>query len=201
MTTSDWLMILAVLLAPVVAIQVSVYLAGRAQKRQQRLTIFRTLMTTRAARMAFDHVNALNMIDVEFAGNDKASKAVRAAWKAYLDHLNSGTEATEVWNARSEDLFVDLLHTMAVSLGYEFDKTHIRRNAYYPKGYGENEWDQLVIRRGIRELLEGKRVLPVWMPFPEEDEVPEQPAFPTPQELSQPHDDAPGEEPGEEKGG
>jgi hypothetical protein len=33
--------------------------------------VFRTLMTTRASRMAPDHVQALNMIDVEFAGDDR----------------------------------------------------------------------------------------------------------------------------------
>ena len=51
----------------------------------------------------------LNMIDIEFSGTDAKSKEVRAAWKAYLDILNSTAMSGEVWNEKVLDLFVDLL--------------------------------------------------------------------------------------------
>ncbi len=184
MSLTDVLMVDAVLLAPLIAIQVSVFLETRREKRQRRLTLFRTLMMTRASRLAPDHVNALNMIDVEFSGVDAKSKRVRSAWKAYLDILNSANMPSEVWHEKTLDLFIDLLYNIAVGVGYDFDRTHLRRNAYFPRGFGETETDQVAIRTGVRELLEGKRVLPVWVPSVEEPSPTGQ-ALPTTQEYSQ----------------
>ena len=185
MSLTDALMVAAVLLAPLIAIQVSVFLEIRREKRQRRLKLFRTLMMTRAARLVPDHVNALNMIDIEFSGTDAKSKEVRAAWKAYLDILNSADLPRDVWDEKAVDLFVDLLYHLAVHLGYDFDRTHLRRNAYFPRGFGETEMDQLAIRTGVRELLEGKRALPVWVP-PADQSSPTGQALPTTQDYSQP---------------
>jgi len=185
MSLTDALMVAAVLLAPLIAIQISVFLENRRETRQRRLNLFRTLMMTRAARLVPDHVNALNMIDIEFSGSDSQSKEVRAAWKAYLDILNSTDLSGEVWNEKALDLFVDLLHHLAAHVGYDFDRTHLRRNAYFPRGFGETEMDQLAIRTGVRELLEGKRALPVWVPQADESSSTGQ-ALPTTQDYSQP---------------
>ncbi|MDE2985534.1 MAG: hypothetical protein OXU69_12580 [Gemmatimonadota bacterium] len=185
MSLTDALMVAAVLLAPLIAIQISVFLENRRETRQRRLNLFRTLMMTRAARLVPDHVNALNMIDIEFSGSDSKSKEVRAAWKAYLDILNSTDLSGEVWNEKALDLFVDLLHHLAAHVGYDFDRTHLRRNAYFPRGFGETEMDQLAIRTGVRELLEGKRALPVWVPQADESSSTGQ-ALPTTQDYSQP---------------
>jgi hypothetical protein len=182
MEISNFVMILAVLLAPLIAVQVSQLLDRRRDRRQRRFEIFRSLMSTRASKMAPEHIRALNMIDVEFAGNDRKSRDVVNAWKGYLDHLNTASTVVELWASRGEDLFVDLMHTMALALGYEYDKTHIRRTSYYPRGFGDAEWDQLNIRRGIREVLEGTRPIPIW-PMQQE---PRQRDLSTPQELAQP---------------
>ncbi len=52
---------------------------------------------------------------------------------------------------------------MAQVLDYEFDKTHIKNSSYYPRGYGELEEDQAAIRRGVKELIEGRRVIPMYV--------------------------------------
>jgi hypothetical protein len=189
MAIADWLMVAAVLVAPLVGIQLSQLLERRRDWRQRRLAVFRTLMTTRKSRMAADHIQALNMIDVEFDGKDKKSRTVVDAWKAYLDHLNDSSASPEVWGARGDDLFVDLLYAIAIALGYDFDKTHLRRASYYPRGYGEAEGDAQNIRRGFREVLEGKRWIPIWLggtqPVTPHQELS------TPQELSKSQDAQP----------
>lgn len=83
----DWLIIVATLLGPLFAVQVSQYLDRRRQTREERLGIFKTLMATRAARLDPRHVEALNQIDVVFHDDSRNDKAVRNAWKQYLDHL------------------------------------------------------------------------------------------------------------------
>jgi hypothetical protein len=52
---------------------------------------------------------------------------------------------------------------MAVFLGFDFDKTHIKNQCYYPEGYGNLEYEYGVIRHSLAEILSGKRSLPVWI--------------------------------------
>ncbi len=160
MTISDWVMVLAVLLAPLVAVQVSKRLDIRREVRGRKLAVFRALMTTRATKLGTAHVEALNMIDVEFHGEGSDDKVVRNAWKQYLDHLNRYSDS-EAWGAKADDLFVELLHNMGRGLGYDFDKVHIKNQSYWPQAHGNLEWEQQLYRRGVIELLHGKRSLPV----------------------------------------
>jgi hypothetical protein len=64
MSLDNIIMIAAVLLGPVVAVQVSTLLESRRERRRRQLGVFRTLMTTRALATSPLHVEALNMIDV-----------------------------------------------------------------------------------------------------------------------------------------
>ncbi len=163
----DWLTIAATLLSPLIAVQVSVYLQHRREKRDQRLGVFRTLMATRAANLNPAHVEALNTIDVAFYGSDRKSKAVVEACKVYLEHHNSPT-SSENWGSRRLELLVDLLQKMADSLGYEFDKVSIQRTSYFPRGFGDADWDQQQIRKLLLALLKGERMLPIWLNGPTE---------------------------------
>jgi hypothetical protein len=162
MSLAEILTIIALLLSPLIALQVSETLAHIKDKKQRRFHVYRTLMASRAVRLATDHVEALNLIDVEFHGSDKKSKSVLSAWKAYLDHLNSEREPnTAVWDSKRDDLFVDLLYEMSRHVGYDFDKTHIRRTSYYPIGHGDIELDQYIIRKALRGILEGNLSFPI----------------------------------------
>jgi len=162
MTLAETLTIIALLLSPLIALQVSDWLADLKDGKQRRFKVYRTLMASRARRLAPDHVEALNLIDVEFHGTDKKSKAVLNAWKAYLDHLNTDREPnTAVWDSKRDDLFVDLLYEMSRHVGYDFDKTHIRRTSYFPIGHGDVEIDQYIIRKAVRGILEGKLSFPI----------------------------------------
>jgi hypothetical protein len=160
----DWINVVAILVAPLVAVQVSLWLERRKERRSRQLETFRTLMATRASGLAPDHVKALNMIDVEFYGSDASSKAVLQAWKAYLDHLNMASTASEAWGPKREDLLVDLLQKTATHLGFEFDRTDLKRTSYFPRGYGEAELELLEIRKLLLSILRGQRGFPVYLP-------------------------------------
>jgi glutaredoxin len=166
------MVILAVLLAPIIAIQVSTYLEKRRERRLRRFTVFRTLMTARATTLSPVFVEALNMIDVEFYGKDRKPKAVSKAWKSLLDHLYDKTLSGEAWTIKKEDLTSELLHKMALSLGYHFDKVHIKRATYFPSDHGEIKEDHKLIRKGLRALFAGERSLPMEVTsFPTSDEI------------------------------
>jgi len=163
-TLSDWLMLVAVLLSPLIAVQVTRYLDDKKEVRERQLWIFKTLMATRASSMSPHHVEALNRIDLEFfKANSKRQKDVIDAWKAYLDLLGDDKMDPGQWNLRRVDLLVELLHKMAQVLDYSFDKTTIKNSSYYPRGFGTVEEEQHAIRRGVKELLDGGRSLPLYV--------------------------------------
>jgi len=171
---TDAVMIAAVFLGPIVAVRLTRYLDDKKEQRQRKKDIFRALMSTRASGLSPVHVEALNLIDVEFDSKVNSEKAVVSAWRAYHDHLGNTTLAEEAWSLKKNDLFTELLHAMAVCLKYDFDKTYIKNSSYFPRGHGEIENDQTIIRRGFRALLEGRMVIPMHVTnFPDNETPPE----------------------------
>ncbi|MGB4068900.1 MAG: DUF6680 family protein, partial [Nitrospira sp.] len=113
--------------------------------------------------ISWDHVEALNRIDLEFDKKEKNEKAVIEAWKEYLNLLGNKQLTPEQWTVKRVDLLVELLHKMAIVLNYDFDKTHIKNSSYSPMAHGELEEQQTAIRKGVIEVLEGKRPLPLFV--------------------------------------
>lgn len=157
MNIADWLMIVVVLLAPIVAVQVQKILEHYREDRARKLTVFKTLMATRADTVSPKHVQALNMIDLEFQG--KNCKSVTDSWKTYLDHLfhfpKDDEKQQALWAERRVDLLAKLLMEMGKSLGYSFDEVHVRRAIYAPEAHAKIESENLLIRQGLLRLLYG----------------------------------------------
>ena len=166
MTISDWLAILAILVAPIVALQIQKYIEDRKEIRARKMQIFRTLMATRATRLDAKHIEALNMIDIEFFKNEKVTEK----WKLLLDNFANYPQDPNEKNyesrlsscaEKSDGLFVDLLSEMAKSLDYKFDKVHLKRNIYIPKGQADYMMSQEFMRRAFIEVLSGARSIPI----------------------------------------
>ncbi len=168
MNLNDGLMILAVLFSPFLAVFAQRKIDLAREKRGHRLWIFRTLMATRGNRLSLDHVQALNSIEL-FFDKPKKDKNIVEKWNEYLDHFGQVPKESDKdysakigsWLEKGDDLLADLLQTMGKSLGYDFDKVKIKRGIYVPRGHGEEQNDYFMIRKGMVELLGGKRALPV----------------------------------------
>ena len=174
MRITDWLMIVAVLLAPLVAVQVQKILERYREDRERKLNVFKTLMATRAATISAQHVQALNTIDLEFQG--KKYKAVTDSWKTYLDHLfhypKEDDKQQTVWAERRIDLLAKLLMEMGKSLDYSFDEVHVRRAIYAPEAHAQLDKENSLIRRGLVTLLHGDAHLKMDVTsFPVSDEA------------------------------
>ena len=161
MTIADWLMIIAVFLGPIIAVRITRYLDDEKEVRSRKLEIFKTLMATRAYNVSWNHVEALNRIDLEFSAKNPKEKAVIEAWKEYLDLLGSSNIPNPQWGVKRVELLVELLHKMSNVLDYDFDKTHIKNSSYSPKAHGETEDEQTALRKGLIEILDGKRSIPM----------------------------------------
>ncbi len=165
-TISNWLVIAAIVIAPILAIQIQKFIEDKKEKRARKTNIFRVLMATRATPLSPAHVEALNMIDIEFYKHKK----VTDAWKILLDNFyNYPKDPKEKdYNTRllscsekSSDLLVDLLFEMSKVLGYNFDKVLLKRGCYVPRGHGEIEMDQFFIRKSLIDLLANKKTFPI----------------------------------------
>lgn len=162
-TLTDGLMIAAVFIAPIVAVQVQKWLERFREEREQRMKIFKILMSTRATILSQDHVMALNMIDLEFHGTKY--KAVREAWREYFDHLNEKLSnpddktAQNNWEESGRALLAKLLKAMGGALGYDFDIVHLKRSVYSPVAHNIKEMEDAAIRRQMLRVLSGENPL------------------------------------------
>jgi hypothetical protein len=152
--------IVAILVGPIAALYIQRRLDLGREARNRKLSVFKTLMSFRATGLAPVFVQALNLIDVEFDGGTKKEKAVRDAWRELLDLLNN-YKATPNAEEKSRELKANLLQAMGKCLGYEFDKVQVKKGAYYPEGLVNTEQEQHAVRKGILEVLQGKRRIPI----------------------------------------
>ncbi|GBC62730.1 hypothetical protein DENIS_3707 [Desulfonema ishimotonii] len=175
MEIKDIIMTAAVILGPIFAVQAQKLVESFREKRERRLKIFMTLMATRAERLHREHVQSLNMIDIEFYGRmipfiktryqTKKEQAVTHSWKSYNNHLSQQNEygSLENWGKKNDELFVQLLYSMAQALNYDYDKVQLQRDCYRPKAHGDYEQSQLRVLSGIENIVNGKSPLPTFV--------------------------------------
>lgn len=178
MQAADWMIVLAVLLGPLIAIQVQKWLELARENKRRKIQVFQALMSSRASRLTELHVQALNMIDIEFAGNrifgrprpSESERKVLDAWRIHLDHLNTPFEVEQLtkWTSKREELLVDLLYAMAHCLGYHFDKVLLKRGVYFPQAHSDQDLDQFMIRQKVLEIVTGQSSVPVNLVMPDE---------------------------------
>ena len=171
MAVRDWITISAIIIGPILAVQAQKILEAIRYKKQKRLNLFHTLMSTRATRVSNEHVSALNMIDIEFYGRrifgtkfqTPSERSVTNAWKNYNDHLGIqySPEQFAIWVERGDQLFTTLLYKISNSLGYNFDEVQLKRDCYRPAAHGNLEEDQYKLRKALLEVLAGTRPLPI----------------------------------------
>jgi hypothetical protein len=149
-------------LSPILAVQAQKAIESFREQRRRKIFLFEQLMATRAARLAPEHVRALNMIDLIFYGERTAKeRSVLDAWKQYHDHLNTRVADTPIalWGAQGDELFTNLLYAIAQDLGFKFDRVQLKRGSYSPVAHGEIEAEQTELRKAVLSLVAGKHAL------------------------------------------
>jgi hypothetical protein len=76
------------------------------------------------------------------------------AWRLHRDNLYQSLDdkdqsAVKVWNERNEGSFIELMYSMSQALRFDFDRVQLKREIYYPRGQGEIEAQNQLIRRGF----------------------------------------------------
>lgn len=122
--------IIALVIIPILSVIIGQKLQVRSQKRNDKMQIFKILMTSRIFGWTNESVQAMNLIDVVFADD----KAVRKQWKICFDKMcvenPTDTDLSKIKLEREK-----LLEAMAKSLGYKDIITwESIQNPYIPKG-------------------------------------------------------------------
>lgn len=183
-STMEVLTLLAILAGPIIGAWIATKLADHSAKRGRELEVFRTLMRTRNHNMSFDHVSALNLVEVEFLHKRK----VIAAWKDYLAELSRPAHAAdaemELVNQRAEDrrrYLSKLLHELAKVLSFRIDQFAVFERNYTPQGWFDDEQQQRYLRVLLLNLLRGQATLPIMVRPPLQDN--EHSPYPEPPEA------------------
>jgi hypothetical protein len=149
--------VIATFAGPIGAVIVTRWIDKKRALQNRQLDVFRALMRTRKNAIQLDHVNALNLVEIEFHNVEP----VLSAYRDLMRHINSGGVADEQWITKHRSFLTKLLSAMATHLGYKIQQLDVFEGGYYPSGWGQESEQQLAMRLGLLELLSGKRSLPV----------------------------------------
>ncbi len=150
MEFKDILNLAAIIIIPIAAVLIAQWLQNRAEKRKDKMQIFKALMTSRIYGWTPESVNALNVIDIVFA-NDKS---VRAAWKDLNDKYNV-SDPDEQHLKKIQLAQYKLLEAIANSLGYKDKITwETIQNPYMPKGMADQIESQKKMQKTYQSVLD-----------------------------------------------
>jgi len=157
------LTVIAILIGPLVGIQVQLYLEKKREQERRKIKVFRELMVTRSTVLSPRHVEALNAIQMEFSAKVPGEKKVLDAWQLYINHLASKRGADQAaWAAEGPDLLADLLLEMAICLEFhDFNKARIKTEGYVPQYFLDIEQEQNELRKAALGVFQGAKPLKV----------------------------------------
>ena len=191
LTAETWAVVAATGLGPVLAVVLTLgftyWLETKTKKERsreviynRRLHVFRVLMSTRRVGISLDHVNAINLIEVDFYG----CTAVEVEWKTYKNHLNDNSKPEdEAWQRTKERLLSKLLFEIAKVPKFDIPAIEIFEGGYAPGGWAHRDMRYTGALEYLHELREGSNQLPLWIrgvtpPAAPATEPPESPTLP-----------------------
>src|ERR1700693_6350021 len=157
-SSDTWAIVAATGLGPIFAVAITLWRETVRTKYNQRLHVFWTLMVTRRIGISPEHVNAINLVEVDFYKCEK----VEAEWKKYKAHLNpTGRAEDNAWREEKEKLLAQLLFEIAVVWRFKIPALEIFKGGYAPGGWAYRDARALGALEFVYELSEGKKAVPI----------------------------------------
>ncbi len=165
LTVEFWITTAAIVVGPLAAVLITGWLDRRRGQRERRVAIFRTLMKTRRSWGSIEHVEALNLIEVDFHNRPEVVAAYRSLFDYFVNDIaqRADEDIAQYLDRKAKhhaSLLTKLLKAMADDLGYKKDALEILEGGYSPIVHGEIETDQMKIRKLLAGLHDGTMVLP-----------------------------------------
>ncbi|WP_299966016.1 DUF6680 family protein [uncultured Roseobacter sp.] len=149
----------AAVIGPAVAVWITRMSHDRKEVRARRMDIFRTLMRTRKMPIHFDHVGALNLIEIEFVNDHE----VISTWKNYLRNLgerlppDADKDDEITFSKTRENLLTKLTYEISKVLKFKVEQLDILEGNYIPQGWNDDDWEQKLVRKALIDVLSGRR--------------------------------------------
>ena len=153
---TDWGVVFAALMGPIAAVVITRLMDDRRVRLERKWWVFRTLMAMRGSDLHADHVRALNVVQLEFAG----IQPVVESWRAFISHVETDTSSPspEAWGQKYRDLLRQLLLEIAKALKVDGPEIDLARGGYYPRGWAFQEQRLEAAQVFIEGLSKGKAV-------------------------------------------
>jgi hypothetical protein len=171
--SQTWAIVAATGLGPIFAVLISIWREHANSKSGRRLHVFRTLMATRRVAISLEHVNALNLVEVDFY----KCRNVEGAWREYKNHLYSGGPEDAAWTEKKEKLLAKLLFEIAAVLGFKIPAIDIFQGGYAPRGWFDRERLAVGALEYLRQLSTRENSFPIWVHGGTTQPQPETPAL------------------------
>ena len=146
----EWLTLLGIIVGPILAVLISLWLEARRRDRDQKLIILRLLLTTRHLVSDPSYSAAINLIPIEFAGD----RPIQTAYREFIEAANADiTEETKQRVAeRASVKQTKLIYAVARSMKFNIAETDIQTTAYASDGWITRDNLNLDSQRAMRDI-------------------------------------------------
>lgn len=146
----EWLTLVGIILGPIVAVLISIWLEGRRRDYDQKLIILRLLLTTRHLVGDPNYSAAINLIPVEFAGEH----AVQTAYREFIEaaHADVTEENRQKAHERTVTKQTKLIYAIARSMKFNIAETDIQTAAYASEGWIQRDNLALDSQKAMRDI-------------------------------------------------
>lgn len=161
MTLNEILTLVAIVLGPVVAVGITLWIEARRRSRERQFHVLRMMLTTRHMPADPQWNAAVNLIPVEFKGQEK----VVTAWRAYCERVNQRVPQEHLAEhqiritAAQTTMIFEAMRGVGISNLSEGD---ILTQAYVSQGFVDRDMIYIESLRAmpkIAETLEKQRAL------------------------------------------
>lgn len=150
MTTSEWIMIAAVVLGPIAAVIITLWHQDRKQKRDQKLTILRHALAFRHLPGDVNFSHAINMVPLEFAEHKEVVSAHKEFLKAASVQVSNPVDDDVVRTTAIKQ--TRLIYEMARAIGFNIRETDLQTDAYAASGFIKRDEIWLDAHRAWRDI-------------------------------------------------
>lgn len=146
----EWLTLVGIVVGPIFAVLISLWVENRRKNRDQKLIILRLLLTTRHLVGDPNYSAAINLIPVEFNKKPAVLKAYREFIEAV--RLVPSPENEDRVFAQSSAKQTRLIYEIARSIGFKIAETDIQTTAYAADGWVKRDNLAMDSQKAMRDI-------------------------------------------------
>ena len=157
MTLNEWLTLVAIIVGPIVAVAITLWVESRRRKSESRMVVARLLMATRHLPGDANYSTAINLIPIEFHD----CKAVMTAFKEYGRQIRNALPDTEegrqLMHRETMTAQTKLLSAVLQAMGMRVSEADLALEAYAAGGMIQRDniyIESLVAQTRIARALE-----------------------------------------------